>query len=278
MAITTISDVVAKMRPTVYANKAGVANQGGTFRITNAWYSGGHPPAATANTSGLSGQAVTGNVAALPFTNSVSPTYLVRVSRPSALTSGPLSGNPGMFQIVDRLWENSGLDRTSTTAQTVNSVTWPARDSDGATNGECVFLAIEVSTATGTGTPTVTVSYTNSAGTSGRTGTNIVSSWASSAAGAWIPIGLAAGDTGVRSVQSVTFSATWGNSGVLHLVAYRPICILSSTRTALNTFQEDALTLGMPRLWNDSQLMYLFYPSTTGPNNSGAMNVTYAQG
>lgn len=276
MAITTLSGVIDNLRPTIYTVKSNNANAGGTYRATTTWYNGGYPTFATGNTSGMSGQVLTSSTAAIPFTNPASGnTYLAKIVRPSSGTG--IIGNPGMYCIVDRLWENSGIDRTLTTAQTVNSVTWPARDLNGSTNGEGVYLALEMSIGTSSGTPTITVSYTNSAGTSGRTGTNIVATWAS-VIGGWHPIGLQAGDTGVRSVQSITFSATWGTAGVLHLVAYRPICYLSMSRSAGSAVTEDALTLGMPQLWDNSVLQVVMWPNINGVLSGGSLAVTYTQG
>lgn len=277
MAITTVAGVISGLRPTVYANKSASGSSSAT-RVLTTWYSTGYPIAATANTSGMSGQALTSSTAALPFTNPASGnTYLARFTRPS--NSGALASAPqSYYGLVDRLWENSGIDRTLTTAQTINSVTWPARDLNGSTNGEGVYLALEVSSVMGTGTPTITVSYTNSAGTSGRTGTGIFPAAANAGIGSWWPIGLQAGDTGVRSVQSITFSATWGTAGVLHLVAYRLIALFSNTRAPVMNVAEDAVTLAMPQLWNNSVLQPILFPGGTSNTAQGAFNVTYTQG
>lgn len=278
MAITTVAGVISGLRPTVYAQKGSSASVVDANRILTTWYSTGHPIAATANASGLSGQALTSSTAALPFTNPASGnTYLARFTRAS---------NPGALQaayqtyysLVDRLWENSGINRTLTTAQTINSVAWPARDLNGSTNGEGVYLALEVSTAMGTGTPTITVSYTNSAGTSGRTGTNIFTTVASSGIGSWWPIGLQAGDTGVRSVESITFSATWGTAGVLHLVAYRLIGLFGNSRAYAQRVAEDAVTLALPQLWDNSVLQPIMFCGGNGNAAQGMFNVTYTQG
>ncbi|MBF9664229.1 hypothetical protein, partial [Streptococcus pseudopneumoniae] len=61
------------------------------------------------------------------------------------------SAQGGLVLLCDRLWHNSGFNVTLTTAQTVNSVTFPERDMDGTTNGEGVFVGVEVSGAMGAG-------------------------------------------------------------------------------------------------------------------------------
>lgn len=132
---------------------------------------------------------------------------------------------------------------------------------NGSTNGVGVILGVEISGATGAGTPTITVSYTNDANTSGKTATNSVATVASSAAGTFYPISLAAGDTGVRSVQTLTLSATW-NSGTMHLVAYRVLATLELPAAGIPN-AVDALTSGMPRCYDTTVPFLIFIPQTT---------------
>lgn len=278
MAITTLAGVESGLTAPVIAAKSssGSANGGGQF--VSSFYSAGYPVAATAPTPGLSGAALTSYTGQLPFTNPTSGnTYLAAFRQ--AFFASTASSSQRTTMLVDRLWHNSGLDRTLTTAQTVNSVAWPARDINGSTNGEGVYLAIEVSTTMGTGTPSLTVSYTNSAGTSGRTGVGIYDPVrASSPTGQWFLIGLEAGDVGVQSVQSITFSASWGTSGVLHLVAYRPIAIINNASAPNNYAVDDALTLAMPQLWNDSVLQTVAICAGNGSVDGGPLLFQYTQG
>lgn len=277
MAITTLAGVESGLTPPTILSKAQSNPVTGNTQLVSSFYVGGYPVAASAPTPGLSGAALTSYTGQFPFNNPTSGnTYLAGFRQ--AFQNATASASQRTTMIVDRLWHNSGLDRTLTTAQTVNSVTFPARDLNGSTNGEGVYLAIEISTATGTGTPTITVDYTNSAGTSGRTGTSISTIVASSVLGQWYLIGLQAGDVGVRSVQSVTFSVSWGATGVLHLVAYRPIAMINGASTQGHFAVDDALTLAMPQLWNDSVLQTVANPVTNGSADGGPMLVQYTQG
>ena len=165
----------------------------------------------------------------------------------------------GTLVLADRLWHNGGFTITSTAAQTVTSATFPARDANGSTNGEGVLLGLEISAAAGAAAPTITVSYTNQDGTSGRTGTNSVATANSPSAGAFFPIGLQAGDRGVRSVQSLTLSASWV-SGTMNLVAYRPLAFVDATSTCVVGIV-DPVTGGLPRLYN-GVVPYIYYIST----------------
>lgn len=253
MAITSVDQVLAGMRPPEFFMKAasGTLVAGRPF---SPFYLAGRPGAAVAPTPGLAGAALTAYSGQIPVPAAYQNTHLARFS-------GVSSAQAGVLLLCDRLWHNSGFTITATTAQTVNSVAFPARDANGSTNGEGVLLGVEVSTATGSGTPTITASYTNQEGTAGKTGTNAVATVATSAAGTFYPLGLAAGDTGVRSVQSLTLSATW-TSGVIHLVAYRVLASLELPAAGIPN-AVDALTSGMPKLHDGSVPFLIFIPQTT---------------
>ncbi len=253
MAITTLDGLLAGMQPPREVIKSATPTLV-AGRPHSLFYLPGIPGAAVAPTPGLSGEALTTYAGQLPFNNPVAGmTYLARLAAAATI--------PGQLILCDRLWHNSGINVTLATAQTINSVAWPARDANGTTNGDGVLLGVEVSTATGAAAPTLTVGYTHSAGTAGRSGVNAVATVASSAIGAFYPIGLAAGDVGVRSVQSLTLSVSWA-SGTIHLVAYRPIARLDLASGNVGS-SLDAVTGGMPRLFDNSVLFLLFIPSTT---------------
>ncbi len=265
MAITTLDGALAGMKPPEYYSKAAT----GTLvagRPFSPLYLAGVPGAAVAPTPGLSGAALTSYAGQIPIPAASGNTYLSRFS-------GISSAQGGILLLCDRLWHNSGFTITATTAQTVNSVGFPARDKNGTTGGDGVILGVEVSAVTGAGTPTITVSYTNQAGTAGRTGKNSVATNASSTAGTFYPIGLDAGDTGVRSVQTLTLSATW-TSGTIHLVAYRVLATLELSAAGLPN-AVDALTSGLPRLY-DTSVPFLLYipPATSSTQLSGSVVCT----
>ena len=98
-----------------------------------------------------------------------------------------------------------------------------------------------------------------------------VATVATSIAGTFYPIGLQAGDTGVRSVQSLTLSATW-TSGTINLVAYRVLqamtCIADGSPTS-----KDWFTGGGPRVYDGACLFFLFVPRTTTAPQLGGLYV-----
>lgn len=267
MAITTLDGVIAGCQTPKFFYKA-LSGTTVAGRPYSAFYAAGIPGAAVAPTPGLSGAALTSYSGQLPFTNPTAgaSSYLARFV-------GLSSGQNGQLILADRLWHNSGINITSTGSQTINSATFPARDENGTTNGAGVLLGVEVSAATGSGTPTITVTYTNSAGAGSKTGTNIIGTVASSSIGAFYPIGLAAGDVGVRSVQSLQLTATW-TSGTIHLVAYRVLSIIPLSATSISA-AVDVVTGGMPVMYDNTVPFVIFVPSTTTSTSlQGSMIVT----
>jgi hypothetical protein len=247
------------------------------------WATGNRPSTVqVVSAAGVAGAALTAPFAgAFPFTNPTSGDTLI--AQLQMRMSGATTANgPGL--LIDRLWQNNGLDRTLTTAQTVNSVAFPARDKDGSTNGEGVYIAVETSVAMGTGVPALSMSYTNSTGTAGKTGNGILAAvTASSPAGYIFIMGLAAGDTGVRSIQTFTNSVTWGASGSLQLVAFRPLAMINNKAGLGNlprgkaTGYEDATTLGRIKLYDNSCLQFWAEIAGSGANSVSGQ-LTLSQG
>jgi hypothetical protein len=268
MAITTLDQLLAGMLPPASIVKAATPTLV-AGRPHSLFYLTGAPGTAVAPTPGIAGAALTSYAGQIPFPAAVAGKN-IHLARFQAQATGT-----GTLVLCDRLWHNSGLNLTLTSAQTINSVTWPARDANGATNGDQVLIGLEVTTATGSGTPVFTMSYTNQAGTAGQTGTGILTGVASSAVGAFYQMGLAAGDTGVRSVQSFTLSASW-TSGAASLVAYREIARLEITSSNVPS-AIDAITSGMPRMYDGSVPFLLFIPAGTATSATSGQ-VVYSQG
>jgi hypothetical protein len=257
MAITTLDGALAGMQyPREIIKTATPTLVAG--RPHSLFYLAGSPGAAVAPSPGISGAALTTYSGQIPFTNPVSGnSYLARLQGQATIA--------GTLLLCDRLWHNSGMSITSTSPQTINSVAFPARDANGTINGEGVLIGVEVSTIWGAGAPTLSIVYTNPSDVGSKTGTGIITGITLSAVGAFYMIGLAAGDTGVKSIQTYTRSAS-STSGVEHLVAYRILARLELT--AANTPNAiDALTAGFPRLYDNTVPFVLFIPSTTTASN-----------
>lgn len=267
MAITTVDGALAGMQyPRTFAKAVTGTMVAG--RPHSLFYLAGIPGAAVAPTPGAAGAALTTYAGQIPFTNPVSGnSYLARFQGQATIA--------GTLVLADRLWHNSGIVVTTTTAQTINSVAFPARDVAGSTNGDGVRIGLEVSTATGAGAATPSISYTDQSGNAGATGSMEVAYAASSIAGTFYPFTLAAGDTGVRSIQTYTGSVSM-TSGTVHLVAYRELARLELTAANVPS-AIDALTSGFPRMFDNTVPFIFFIPSTTTPSNISG-SVVYTQG
>lgn len=257
MAITTLDGAIAGMQ----APREFIKALTGTMvagRPHSLFYLGGIPPAAAAPSSGIGGEVLTSYAGQLPFTNPGSGnTYLARLQAQATIA--------GTLLLCDRLWQNSGIDVTSTAEQTFTaSAQIPSRDQNGNNAGIGVYAGLEVVTALGAGTPTITLKYTDQDGNAGATATNIVSTVASSIAGTFYPIGLAAGDTGIQKAQSVTLSATM-TSGTVSMVLYRVIARLELGAQVGNAV--DAITAGFVRMYDNTVPFLIFIPNTTTTSN-----------
>ena len=265
MAITTIDGAIAGMQWPRQFTKATIA-PGAVGRPTTLWASAGNPGAGAYDTTlnGVALSSTSTNVnGQLPWTDpGAGNSYLARLS-------GVNSASGGVLILCDRLWHNGGFTITSATAQSITFPTLPSRDASGATNGDGVLIAVEVSATVGAAAPTFTMSYTNSAGTSGKTATNIDASVSGGLAGLTYRMSLAAGDIGVRSVQSLTMSASQV-SGTINLVAYRPLAQIELAG-AVTPAAIDALTSGFPRMYNGTVPFFQFIPSV---NTAGVMTGT----
>lgn len=256
MAITTLDGALSGMQPTVAIAKA----LSGTLvagRFQSYYPVAGYPGAGSYNAT-LNGGTYS-STSAIPngILRHVDPvtgnSYLGRFAASAT--------QAGMLFLMDRLWDNQ-LTVNSTAAQNPTTPTWPARDNAGSTNGDGVLLAIETSAAASATAAALTVTYTNQAGTGSHTaGFAVAPSAAATLAGGWFPIALQAGDTGVRSVQTVTFSTAW-TTGTINLVAYRQLAALELPG-ALIPNALDALTGGFPQLFNGVCPFLVFLPNTT---------------
>ena len=258
MAILTLDDAIAGAKPPVHFMKqTGTMEAAGQFH--SLFYTAGLPGAASAPTPGVAGEALTSVDGQLAFPDPTGDDE-ARLFRLEMAAQGS-----GTLLLCDRLWHNSGLAPATTTAQSVNSVTFPARDRDGLTAGTDVLVGIEVRVATtnaGAITNT-TMSYTNSAGTDTRTAT-MTSFPATSVAGTFVPFLLAEGDQGVQSIQSVTLGTSYAPSGspAIHLVAYRVLARIGCT-TANIAANVDAITGGFPKLHADTVPFLVWVPTAT---------------
>lgn len=275
MTITTEDQLLAGMGEATPIFKTSTTNKAAGVPHATGLVATGFPAPFTAGTPGLAGATVDGTTSTLggtfPFINATGGnlTYLAKM----AICIGATTTGVGFF---DLLWYNSGISVTTTTAQTINSVTLPARDVNGATSGAGVYAWIYVNSATTAANTTATISYTNSSSTSGRTGTITLGGLpATATAGTFIPFSLAAGDVGIQSIQSITLGTTL-TAGTINLMLIRDICFCGLLGPSTG-FTFDWASIGFPNLYNGTALSFYTIPtSTTVGSISGSLR--YAQG
>lgn len=269
MALTTLASVNAALPGMKQEYVKAVAVTAGAWN--SAWLLTGPPGTGVAPSSGVAGDVPTDATAgSFPFTNpSSGNTYLARLDG-YAQAAG---AGPTMLAVYDRLWHNSGISSTATTAQTIQASTPLVPLTRPDADGGSAEAWLEVYAAMGSGTPTVTLTYTDQSGNTGQSGSSgaLVTTMA---AGRTVPFQLAAGDTGVRSIQTWQASATF-TSGTIGLVLRRCLTMLSLQVNTPSSF--DALACGLPRVYDDACLELLWF-SQSANTIGAAVQFALAQG
>ena len=227
------------------------------------WKDAGYPGAWAPGTPGVNGRITNGTAAAdygcLPLINpSAGGNYITELQMSSSVSHSHL--------FYDLLWVNSGLSVTSTsTVQTIASPTLPARDVNGSSAGEgCMIGLVFTSASTLAATNALSqVTYTNSQGVSGRiaTLTAIAGSQVpqSPVIGTLVWYNLAAGDTGVQSIQGFNIGGTSWLTGSISLFIARDIATIGTNIVNI-TAQKVPNTPGI-RLWDDSCILHCILAS-----------------
>lgn len=253
-----------------------------TAQAAGLWYSllrgGGNPPADTILGTGtnLAFQALTDattNATGIPHGGSVGG-YKHLLNAAAQTAAGTTA--PCVLMLVDLLGFYPITTVTTTTAQTLNNTVTLPRYTDGA--GVQAFLT--PSTVMGAATPNLSLSYTNSGATAGRVTpatlpignsaaavTSVV--YSGTGAGKFGPfMPLVAGDAGIRSVQSVTISASY-LSGVLNLVLCKPLMTLPITTLGV-TAERDLVNqfMSMPKIYDGACLAWLMLAGANTPVGS----------
>lgn len=225
---------------------------------------GGFPGAWAPGTPGLGGRTTDGTTSTdagcIPIRNAATGGNFI--------TSFELAGTVAHFYtLFDVLWVNSGAVVTTTTGQTVNSGTLPARDATGTTNGEGCVIGL-LFTAASTNAAVInnaTVTYTNSAGTGSRTATlaNLVGAQipATPVVGTIVWFLLQAGDTGVRSIQTLTLGTSLVTGSVSLLIA-RPLATYSSPVANIGAGPAHPMDPGI-RIYNGTCALIAYQASAT---------------
>lgn len=147
-------------------------------------------------------------------------------------------------------------------------------------NGAGVQAFITPSTALGAGTPNIQLTYTNAAGTAGRTTpTTLPQSnatapigqieYSGTGAGKYGPfVPLAGGDGGIRLVEQFNYSVTH-TSGVTNVCLCRPLLTLPMTTIGVAAERDLVNQLpSLPRVYDGACLVWLMYAGAATPVSS----------
>ncbi len=190
-----------------------------------------------------------------------------------ALT-GVATGVPAVLQLVDLQGYWPGISLNSAVAQTLVG-TPTLRYANGA---GCRLYGVVTATA-GATAHNIALSYTNQAGTTGRTLPVTVACTASAITphithsgtaannyGPFLP--LASGDTGVQNVASVTMSAASG-AGTMALCLAKPLLTLPLNAASVATERDLVNQLpSLPRLIDGACLVWLYFAGAATAANT----------
>lgn len=231
------------------------------------WYStykdAGFPGAWAPGTPGLNGRITDGTQAAdfgcIPIQNAaIGANFLTEIQLAASV-------NHSNF-FYDLLWVNSGINVTTVSSvQVIASPTLPARDINGTTNGEGCVIGLYFSAASTLAATNALsqVTYTNSKDVTGRIATLAAIQGSQAPAtpvvGTVLWYNLAAGDSGVRSIQGFNIGATSWLTGTVNLFIARDIAMIG---TVLPNVTAQKI-IGMPgiRLYNGSCLHHAILAS-----------------
>lgn len=260
MAITTFDGYIAAAKQYVPYIKTP-----GRVTVAAAWFTpfdlAGNPGAGTlAGTSTTAGVVPTATDAGFPPINAFGGSntgYLSQVQFASTAAC--------RIKVFDLVWKGGAYAFTAGTTTLSAQPSYSARV-PGGTDYTGTQIWIEVSTAFVTGTAwQVQVTYTNQAGTAGRTGIILpATSAAGLTLGRMYQLGLQAGDSGVQKIESVivTNGVTAMTAGNFNVLVMRP---LWSGRVPLNNGADihDLTKTGMSQVFATSALYPIFNCDST---------------
>ena len=178
----------------------------------------------------------------------------------------------GVYLLYDRLMHIGGLSGTSTADQTVQGAT-PSPAITRNTGGEGNIAWCEIYTLIGTSSATLTMTYTNQAGTTGRTGTNNIGATSFREVTRVQRIPLAAGDTGIRAIEKIALSVTTGTVGNFGITLAQPLAWIPVGAAGTAGWRDYTTGLpGIPVIDPDACLALMFIPAAaTAPELWGCL-------
>lgn len=169
----------------------------------------------------------------------------------------------GVYLLYDRLMHIGGLSSTSTADQDVQDEP-PSVAITRNTTGEGNIAWYEIYTGIGSTARTLTMTYTNEAGTTGRTGDINIGATGFATVTRAQRIPLAAGDTGIRAIEKVALSGSTGTLGDFGITLAQPLAWLPVGTAGTAGWRDYTTGLpGIPVIDPNACLALLFIPATT---------------
>lgn len=243
MSLTTLSDLRSSLRETVTVTFAN-----SIFTGAGIWIPGtGTYPSAGDTTSGV-----------VPTDSTFGPTinfgsgdgYITRITGQS--------GAAGRILLFDRLYA-VGAFTTNGPFTLSGQPSFSSRLPGGSYAG--TYLWAELSTISG-GSTTVTCTYTNEAGTTGQSTTSATITM-NAATSQYIP--FVAGDRGIQTLESVSFSNLTGTSCAMNLIILRPLAFIRVEANEPFDLRFDKAK--MPLIYNNSALGTYFRRDASSTHN-----------
>lgn len=273
---SSYDDLITEMTTNGKVQNFNFMKPGGTAPAAGIWYSlarvGGMPPAisdgaAGSGTPGAGGTALTNANGTMNGAN-------VSTDQKAIVTFGAVATVAQTLRVYDRLAHVSGIVMNTTGSKNVGSPTLPRYATTDSVGNE---VWIEFTTA-GTTTANVAhlLTYTNEGGTTGQVGGNITAPAAAMVLNSMLgPFPLAAGDYGVRSVETLNID-TACTAGVGQLVLMRPLVELY---LPANQWVEQDFVLqlsALPRVFDGASLCLMAQvTATTATNFWGRVRLAY---
>jgi len=225
-------------------------------RPASLWRYDGHPGAGAA--PGAVAVPTAATVGALPFTNPGGgrEKHLVQ-----AWATGLVGGTVLLY---DRLLHQSDLSGEATGAQTVQGTHPGSPALTRNTGGVGNFAFVEIYTQIGATARVVTMNYNNTVPTSGRVSPSVtIGGTGFREATRVIMLPLVAGDTGIRSVQSITLSGSTVGVGALGVTVGRPLAYMGVGGPGAAGWRDFTTGMpGIPQIETDACLALLWFPQT----------------
>lgn len=246
MAITTVDGLVAAAKQRVPWTKTGAVTT-----VAGQWFS----------LLDVAGNPGAGSLAVGNTTNGVVPTSAT-AGFPSISSFGSATGYLGKIAwgntvasricIFDRLFHVGSISLTALATTTLTTQpSYLGRCPDGA--GLDAEIWLEINTAVSATATTVTVTYTNEAGTTGRS-TGATASLSGFTTRRLVFMPLQAGDKGVQKIESVTVGGTVATAGTVNVVVARPLFDQARVNVANGSDIATWDRTMLPRLYDTSAL------------------------